>query len=307
MSATYNLKIFSAVWGKQHLEWFERATCRSLAWPLNKAALQHAHWIIYTTKEDAPRAIEIASQVLPKEQIEFVEMPRHVHGSSPEMGSVLLSGFLHTMRKCIIDGSRMLIAPPDTIFGEGTIPNLLIAGRQPHTCVAVVHPRVSPSIFAQIGVSAVTNPQLVTRAWKHLHDSWTYAEAGLARTNSFVGGVSWYKLPTQANAVAVTHRLPTVYLADFLPADLAFFQQPHDNLPPTFGVLDHGWPAECLIDQQRQRLIGSSDACFIIELTDQEKNIPPLMNANPFEADAFWRDLKHNRFNRQVHVIFRGE
>lgn len=235
-------------------------------------------------------------------------MPQTVQAHSPEMGAILLNGLLHTMSLCLKEGSQLLTAPPDTIFGDGTVPNLLHIGNQDGTCVAVAHPRVSPSIFAQFKKGQpFSNPQLVTAAWKHLHKAMSEGEAGLQRSNSFVGGISWRKLPSDNSLVSVQHRLPTCYLASFTPGDITFFQQPHDGLPPTYGTWDHGWPGQCLIPQQRQRYVGSSDACFIIELTDEDKNVPPLMNGNPYEPDAFWRTEPHNAHNRQQCVIFRGE
>lgn len=301
------IRLFSAVWGDKHLDWFEKACVNSLAWPKNRAAIPlDSRWTLFSKKDDIKRAAEIASAILPLAQIDFLEMPQSVKGSSPEMGNVLLQGFLLTMKRCLTDGAKLLMAPPDTIFGDGTIPTLLATGKEAHLCVAVAHPRVTPSIFSQFKPSReMSNAELVTAAWKHLHPSWTQAEAGLQQTNSFVGGVSWRKLAH--NLVSVTHRLPTVYLADFVPSDLTFFQQPHDGLPPTFGVWDHGWPGHCLIPSQRQRIVGGSDAAFIVELTDEDKNVPPTLNGNPFEPDAFWRSEPHNAHNRQTCVIFRGE
>jgi hypothetical protein len=52
---------------------------------------------------------------------------------------------------------------------------------------------------------------------------------------------------------------------------MSFFQQPHDNLPPTFGCYDHVWPTD-LINQERQRMIGSSDAACVLEVTKEDLN-----------------------------------
>ncbi len=206
------------------------------------------------------------------------------------------------MDASIKDGSKVLMAPPDTIFSDGTISALLIAGRQRGTCVAVPHPRVSPSIFGGIKDSPLSGAELVSLAIKHGHKAWTEAEDGCANQNSFIGGISWRRLAPKI--IAVTHRLPTVYLAEFEPEDVVFFKSSHDGLPPTFGVYDHGWPSKLLGDQ-RQRVIGSSDAACVIEVTKEDLNVPPAHPVNPSEPDAYWRNKVHNIINRQYLFIMR--
>lgn len=295
------LRIFTVVWGGNHLDWFERACVRSLCWPENRKAIQDATWTLFTKKADLEKAKELAQKTGVK-NIEFAEVNESVQGNSPIMGAILLECLFQMMDKSIKDNSKVLMAPPDTIFGEGTIQALILAGQQKGTCVSVPHPRVSPSIFGGIKDAALTNAELVSLAIKHGHRAWTEAEDGHPKQNSFIGGVSWRRLGPKL--IAVTHRLPTVYLAEFQPSDLSFFKQPHDNLPPTFGCYDHVWPSQ-LINQQRQRMIGSSDAACILEVTKEDLNVPPAVAANPHEPDAFWRDQEHNKINRQYLYVMR--
>lgn len=295
------LRIFTVVWGKTHLDWFERSCIRSLSWPENRRAIKDATWTLFTKAADLERARDLAVKT-GVENLEFAEILDGVEGNSPMMGKVLLECLLQMMSTSINDHSKVLMAPPDTIFGEGTIPALIAAGKQKGTCVAVPHPRVSPSIFGGIKDSALSGADLVSLALKHGHRAWTEAEDGHERQNSFVGGISWRRLGPKI--IGVTHRLPTVYLAEFQPSDLSFFRQPHDNLPPTFGCYDHVWPSE-LIQQQRQRVIGSSDAACVLEVTKEDLNVPPIYPTNSHEPDAFYRNQHHNIINRQYLYIMR--
>lgn len=297
------LRIFTAVWGQTHIDWFERACARSLSWPKNRASLKGATWNIVSKAEDAARVMAIAEKI-GVNKLEFSEIPPHVQGATPEMGSVLLNALFSVMGMCLKDGSQMLTAPPDTIFSDGSIPNLLKMGEYGSTCVAVAHPRVSPSIFGGIKESPLESAALVSLAMKHAHIAWAGSEFHHEKQNSFIGGIAWQRLSDKL--YAVQHRLPTVYLANFLPSDFSYFQQPHDNLPPTYGAWDHAWPTE-LFKQERQRTVGSSDAVFIVEVTREDANIPPVVLQNKMEPDAFWRSQEHNKINRQFVTIFRGE
>ncbi len=237
-------------------------------------------------------------------RVEYILLPDSVEGNSPNMGAYLLQCLMSMMNTCIKDGSKLLMAPPDTIFSEGTIECLLRAGAQRGSCVAVPHPRVSPSIFGKIKDVPLSGAELTTLAMKHGHKAWLEAEIGHPNQNSFVGGIAWKRLGNKT--IGVQHRLPTIYLADFLPQDLIEFQKPHDNLPPTFGSWDHVWPT-FLLSQERQRMIGSSDAACILEVTKEDLNVPPSHPVSKEEPDQYWRKMPHNVINRQYLYVMREE
>lgn len=301
------LRIFTVAYGSTHLDWMNRALVRSLAWPQNKAALQHAKWTIFGDLENTQQVYEMATKVLPFHQIEL--RPKIMdHGQVDLLGCMMWM-----MRQCALDKAQMLTAPPDTIFADGTIKTLLEYGEQPDTCVAVPHPRVLPSILDDLGAEPPTNGQLVTLALaKHPHNAWITSNQDLAINGVNVGGVNWQK--TNENTWAVQHRLPTVYLANFTENDRKFFSKPWGGQAPQYGMWDHEWPGAELIgpqppeiSRQRWRMIGSSDAAFIVELTESWKNTPTQRVINPDERDAFHRDEYHNRINRQYLSCFRGE
>ena len=288
------MRLFSLVWGQPYLTWFQEALVKSISFPSNLSAVQShaAEWNIYTRDQDRDQLRAIAEPL----GIPLQFHPFTVNNSS---GETLQPCLLDHMRNCHQDGSAMFIAPPDTIFGEGSIAAICEVGRLPGICVAVPHVRINAGCLPQLGGKTWQNHQLVDFAWKNLHRTWLDADASLPNTNSMLGGVSWRKL--REGLYAVTHRLPTTYLANINASDVDWFSRQYET-----GTWDHSWPAK-IVKEQRQRTIASSDAAFICELTRENENIPMLAPSDPNEPDKFWRDLEHNYVNRNVVSIFRGE
>ena len=301
------LRIFTAVWGQQHLEWFENGLVRSLGWPQNKASIQHAVWSIFAMPSDMDRAKEIASRILPADKIETHNLISLLQGSLPTAQSFLFRALMSAMHECLGDGSQFLMAPPDTVFSEGSIQTLIEVGHPQGTCVAVAHPRVHPSLLTEINDKEPLAGGHMCRLsflQENLHRTWVDAEVGREMVNSYIAGVSWRRI--NPSIIAVSHRLPTVYLANFTAADLTYFMHPKRGRPQSFGYWDHDWPSE-LTNHGRQRVIGSSDAAFVVEITKPQDNIPPVRHANEFDPTAFCRQESHNLHNLNALVIFRPE
>lgn len=306
-----NFHVVSIFFGAHYVELFKNACFRSLNWPLNQSALAGHKWHVYTK----PEHCETVKKLFEGKPYELV---LHTIGESMRVagvgtvptkqcddGIILLNCLRNEIGNCIQTGSKVLFAPPDTIFGDGTVSNLLTLGQAPGTCVAVAHPRVLPGILEEIEVlgatrGAVSNAQLVTLSLNHAHDSWKFAEVGHEKSNSYVGGISWRRLSN--GLISVTHRLPTAYLCDFNQSDWSWWWG-----MVSFGAFDHTWPGEQLVRQERLRYAGSSDACFICEVTDWDKNVPPEVNTAVPKDDSYWGDRVHHSMNRQFNVMFRGE
>lgn len=290
---------------------------RSLSWPINRDAIQHAKWEIWSKESDWDAVAEVAKSV--GVDIELYAADTFIADLETkylkDTGVMMNQMFKISLKRCYDTGSQMLIAPPDTIFGGETLPNLLQAGEQKETVVFVVHMRVNPSIIDAIErqanrfgpASSMSNAKLVSLAMEHAHKSWTEAEIGGERSNSFVGGISWKKTPS--GVYSVGHRLPTPYLINVTRLDYEFFarENPPGQWPVVFGELDHLYPAYCIYHQGRARVIGSSDHSFIVEITDHESNVPPIEHYDKGEPDSFWRKEYHNGVNRMFSVCFRGE
>lgn len=309
------LRLYTAFWGEKHLKLFERALVKSLSWPINRGALEGATWDIWTKKEDFGIVVDVAKSVGIK--IELNESDQFLADLQTkylnDSGVMMLEMFKISMRRCLDTGAQMLIAPPDTIFGGDSIGNILQAGEQKDTVVFVVHMRVLPEILdiidGQYAGASIGNNRLCRLSMKSAHKSWTEAEFGHERINTFIGGIMWKKRPN--GVYGVQHMLPTPYLINWTEEDYKYFsrQNPPGQWPPVFGEIDHSWPGFCVHAQARARVIGSSDDAYIVEITDSgaEGNIPPLMNYDKTEPDKFWRNATHNLINKQFLVNFREE
>lgn len=290
-------QILSVFWGNPYATWFMKGCLKSLAFPKNKKAIDTycSVWNIFCDDNQIEMIREATKITFPTLSIKI--------RSTDELRAFVdqhQAAMCWQVEECLKAKERLLFAPPDTIFADGTVKNFLSLGREKNSCVAIAHPRVLPELLLEMNTLDIQSPaKLVNRIWNegHLHQSWSDAETGHPRQNSFIGGVRWSEL--EPNLYLITHHLPTVYFADFTDEDLMYFK-----VCTGFGHWDHQWPSDILLRQCRQRYVGSSDAGFICEITHKEKNIPPVQPGN---TDEFWRSFPHNLQNRMTQIIFRGE
>lgn len=305
-----NFYIFTMMYGDSYIELFKRACFKSLNYPRNKAALKDKTWVIYTKKEHFDQLIDLFKDTSFRLELAPIEESMRVAGcgfvktSQCDGGVILLNGLRNQIAHCIQHKSKILLAPPDTIFGDGTVSNILALGQDDGVCVGVAHARVHPTVLDQIEyVGAVSgapsNASLVSLLKEHAHASWEFAEIGHKNNNSYIGGIAWRRLGD--NLYSVQHRLPTPYLLGFNNTDWDYWWG-----TVSFGALDHSWPGDRLYRQERFRLVGSSDACMILEITDKDKNVPPIVNNEQSTGDAYWGDRVHHSVNRLFNVIWRG-
>jgi hypothetical protein len=211
--------------------------------------------------------------------------------------------------ECIKTKSRMIFAPPDIYFGDGSINGILKSSTDKDSVAVVAHVRVHPEMltapeFVYLSQKGeISNARLVKYSWQHLHRCWGDAEKGHPRQNQFGTGVCWKKI--EDNLYSVIHRLPTPYAINLTEEDLQYFK-----LHTGFGHFDHRWPGDLLIPRGRQRYVTSSDVAFMAELTEPHKNIsnpPTHKDGTPGDPNDFWVHHLHNEMNKQTLVTFRGE
>ena len=282
------IEALTTVWGDEYIKRFIKGTVKSLGFKKNLEVMKFVNWNIFTDEksfEEIDRAIQ---EVSPDITVHLRDL-----GVIRDRIDYLHSGVIWQIEQCLKNKSRMLLLPPDSIFGDGSLQGLIEIGKEPLSCVVSPHPRALPEILNEAYDS---NESLVKAAMKHLHRSWTDAEEGSDRQNSFIGGVSWSRLTDKL--IAVKHLLPTPYFCDFKEEDLTFFKQ-----APGIGVIDHVWPSS-LVMEDRLKYIGSSDACFIVEITESHKNLPPVQRGA--DQSKFWRQHPHNRFSAQIACLFRS-
>jgi hypothetical protein len=292
------------------LTWLEKAALPSLAQPRNRESLNDSTFVVVTKPIHQARIdAALKNSGIKYRDVEYLMLGDDFEKNPHSAGAYMKNAFVMELGKALMLNSRILIVPPDTIWGEGSVPNLMEIARQRDSVVFAAHVRVLPELVDdcqmswagnRFGPNAVSNAKLVKMAFKHLHKTWEESQDGLQKINSYIGGVLWRYL--DEDLYAVNHRLPTPYLINPTPEDVTYFShQLH------FGVLDHSWPAACLVETERMRVVGSSDCAFMVELTDKEANIPPIEHYRADEPDLFWRNLSHNKVNRMYSIIFRGE
>lgn len=277
--------ILTSVWNDEYIGWFERGLLKSFKWPRNRAIIgdsSQTHWILNC------RANE-------KSRIEALVKP--IGCSYEFIDKDLFQGLKHGIEHAFAHNDQFLLAPPDNAFSEGCIENFLkIAKSQKGIVIATPHVRVNPSFLDDMD-NHRTPPEMLNHAWRNLHGSWTTAHQTTGMNGCWHGGVFWRKI--EDRMVAVTHRLPTAFVCNFTQDDMNYFRQ-----QGILGVWDNCWPPSQLINQQRWRLMGSSDPGFVVEITHPGRNVPEQKQANTNEPDEFKGGNIHNWVNREFMTIF---
>lgn len=287
-------QILSVFWGEPYCEWFLKGALRSLSFKQNREdILEHCStWNIFCDENQIETVKEAMKLVFSGLKVN-IKSTSHLRAFIDQHQSAMC----FQIAECLKSKERLLFVPPDTVFSDGSIQALMNAGEEEKSCVAVAHPRVLPEFISQLRFTSGKPSELVNLAWANLHQSWTDAEIGHPRQNSFIGGVRWKK--REEKEYSVSHHLPTTYLADFTEEDLMYFKT-----CVSFGNYDHSWPSDILLRQNRIKYITSSDKSFICEITHREKNIPPVKGDDP---SKFWRTNPHNLYYSNIEVSFKGE
>lgn len=280
------IRVCTFVYGR-HLELLKRSLA-SLDWPQNKKALERATWSIYTTKEDEASVREI----LGDRRVE-VTLIR----ASIDIGQQLSKCLLSELAACYQRRAAMLLAPPDTIFGDGTIQNLVSLGEDGNNAIAAPHPRVVLETFPDLKEPA-SNAQLVSLAFEHMHEVWQLSNTRLVKNNVYGSGTAWREI--SPNLYAVTMRIPTPYFIRPLARDVETLEAAGS------GGWDHKWP-QSLIREQRHRIVGSSDGAFMVELSPLNLPQGKTRDINWDEPDEYSGKLLHHQINRNTVTIWRAE
>lgn len=288
------LQILTMCYGEKHIELFRRACLKTLSFPENRRALYRndARWNVCTEEEHIEYLKREIDIYFPELDVNFIKTEDLRGYIDP-----IQSAIVWQIEDCLRTKTRLLLAPPDTLFAEGAVDGLLQSGREAGSVVVVPHPRVLPEILSATLDPYTTAPELVKLSVATLHQSWTDAEVGHVRQNSFVGGVKWWRV--NEKTISGSHYLPTPYLMDFTVADLDYFKT-----QISFGSFDHVWSNDVLLQAGRQRYIASSDCCFIAEITERDKNVPPIWDG---DKDSFWRNNLQFQADKQVIFTFRSE
>lgn len=288
------MKIFCPVWGRKYISLLQEALGESLSWPKNNASIKGAEWIFTVSDQaEVSQIKEIALQIDPLSQHKFFVCDA-LKNPQVDSGMVLIEVLKHTISACLEENTPLLMATPDFIYGDGTIDAFKAVTKEPGSCASIAHLRVWPDILGFLP-DQPSNEELTGLAFEYAHQSFAESPANL-----YKGGLE--KIFISPKLYAIRHYMPSPFFVNFLPKDLEHFNEVHEGKPPGFGMWDHVWPTH-LLHEARLRYIGSSDVAMMIEITDKDKNVPPM---NDTGEVGFFRNHFHNRLQSQFISVFRG-
>ncbi len=115
-----------------------------------------------------------------------------------------------------------------------------------------------------------------------------------------MGGLSIREVGT--NLWTMVHHLPSPWLVNVRPEDVGYF---FSDQCLNFGDWDHRWPT-ILLQEERLRIIGSSDLVWSAELTEEEGHYAPIMDG--LRGNDRYKDRKpHNLAGGRLVMSLRAE
>jgi hypothetical protein len=128
--------IYTAVYGVKYIEYFEKGLLMSFRWPLNLQELSHNErtWIINCHAHEQDYLFGLVKNVC---KIIFINMDSNL-------------GLLYSIEYAHGHNKIFLMAPPDTIFSDGSLTSFIKIAAQHNVCVASAHVRVLPSFLADV-------------------------------------------------------------------------------------------------------------------------------------------------------------
>lgn len=285
------LHIFTLVSGARYVSYWRRAGAVSLLWPRNLSALQgvRVFWDIYTDHESEGEVAQFASALPFAHEITVSKFERDDAQLRLALG------------KAFKAQAYFMPAPPDLIWGDGSVGALLNLMRFAYgRCLAVPHVRVAAKKFMdRFTGEALTNAQLVKVTFEALHEAFAGSEGPADRQNTGTTGTVWTRL--SPGLYAAGFFLPTIHLMQPTAEDVKWFA---GNKGPDHW--DHRWPAS-LVGTDRHRVVGSSDAAFMAELTEDDALHPPRHPTTKGKWDEYGGTLAHHVHNRNTVAVFREE
>lgn len=284
------LHIFTHVFNGGYLSQWRRAGAVSLLWPKNLEALYSVDvlWDIYTGAGIAKEVREFAASLPFKTEI-------------TQVNGIKDSSFRVALEKALQANAYFMPAPPDLIWGNGSINTLLKLMPFAYArCLAVPHVRVAERKFmAEFDGSPLSNAQLVKKAFNALHEAFAGSRVPSDKSNTGTTGTVWTELTDGLYAAGFF--LPTIHLMQPTADDVEWFRR-----NPGSDHWDHRFPTS-LVGTDRHRIIGSSDAAFMAELTPDEGAHPQRCPLQKGKWDEYNGKMPHHIQNRNTVSIFRAE
>jgi len=280
-------------WGGQYCDFFANYALKAAMWPKNRAALEKydAVFDVYSDK---------AGEKFLRDEIGKTGFDmRFTEVNTKDFKAVQSRSISLSMEHALSNKGAMLPLPPDLIFGDGSIGNLMeILDVGEGRALSAPHLRVNSDTFmAAFTGEPISNAGMVKMAFEHMHRGFADSEIPNESTCSFAGGVAWQKLSSGLRAAQFM--LPTIHMIEPMQEDIDWFKA---NFPKCSWDLQ--FPST-LIENRRHRTVGSSDCAFAVELTHPKNNYPANQPTSRGHYDDYRYDMLHNKVNRNTVFIFR--
>lgn len=299
MLSKRKIYFFTCVWGR-HVHLYDAILMRSLFQSGNIPSLLADGYSIelhvHTLESDVNEVIKVIDKYKAtrciNDRILTTKLTSY-HGNKIIQNNALIK----TISLCIEHNAMFVPAAPDSFFGNYSIRNIVKLNMDRNLCIAGVHLRVNENEFLSLLKKyphEISNPELVNLTFKSAHQNLYDSFIENEENCSYIGGIAIQKIDN--NTYAVTHRLPTVYLANFNKSDLKYFSK------KSFNCWDHEWPS-LLMAESRYKLIGCSDLFYLAEAT--ESNFHICENLKSFGNDDYQHKAQcfHKEINRNFVVI----
>ncbi len=283
------IRFFVLAYGEEFVNLYEKIALRSLLQSENR--INDAIVSIYSDGASLNRLADLS------QPLGLVEGTVIVPQS--DSNDTQREAFIREIKLCVEQKSTMVVVSPDNFWGNGSLRNGLNILAHQNACLAIPHIRVDQAKFLEaLPTGEVSNDQLMKLSMETIHGSWLAADATQEKTNSYFTGISIARITE--NLFAVTHLQPTCFICNFTAEDYEFFVM-H---PTGRALFDQYWPSE-LVKSGRYRVIGSSDAAFIAELTPSDSHHTNLTMRDPRNHSRFVETKFHTEANRNVVSIWR--
>jgi hypothetical protein len=261
------LYVFVPVWGEKHIDMFMSYGLPSVNTDDNLRLLQKdikVSFFFYTKKE----SLEYLSKKLNKFDFEFNIV---LESDLPPYRRTLSKFLTDMLKKAVKDKAMILLSPPDTIFSDFSILNMVKMANGKGVSIALPHGRVSHSCVSKELKNKLNNGKIDSRAMVDIFLTCQHSAFKCSSEEDDINCIPWGAISSNKfdqHHVSVIHNLPSIYLITPTKSDILFF-----NRRVSYYIMDHLWQ-HLLMRESRLKVIGSSDIAFAMEITDDDDKSP---------------------------------
>jgi hypothetical protein len=261
------LYVFVPVWGEKFIDIFLSYSLPSISSDGNLTLLQkkmEVTFFFYTKKE----SFEILKEKLKGFNYKFNIV---LESDLPSYRRTLNKFFSDMLSKGVKDEAMIFLSPPDQIWSEYSIYNMVKMANGKCVNIAVPHGRVSHSCISKEEENIQKNKKNDSRSMVDIFLDCQHKSFKCSYEEDDFNCISWGAISSSSinkNHISVIHNLPSIFLITPTKSDVIFFKR-----RVSYYLIDHLWQ-HLLIRESRLKVVGSSDIAFTMEITDENDKVP---------------------------------